>query len=189
MNSRETELIREIGLGNLKAFDEIFKSFYGPLCIYAADIINNRNYAEEIVQDVFLKFWLNRASIHITTSVKSYLYRMVHNHTLNFIRDYGLNREKEEVSFDDLNNRSKLLEIKTSYDVLDELLLQQMEEELSAAISNLPPQCNQIFRMARYQGMTYAEIAEELKISVSTVKSQMLRAIEKLKTTLDEHLK
>lgn len=188
MNLKEAEWIKEIRLGNLKAFDELFKCYYSPLCVYSADIINNRSNAEEIVQDVFLKFWNSRSSIEIKSSVKSYLYRMVHNQTLNFIRDNAQERNNANISLDDLDSRAKLLNIHGSYDVLDELLLHQIEQELSDAIGNLPSQCRDIFCMARYQGNTYSEIATKLNVSVSTVKSQMLRAIDKLKTALESYL-
>ncbi len=177
----------EIQTGNLKAFNSVFKSYYSPLCVYANDILKNRAFAEEIVQDVFLKLWNNRNNITVKYSLKSYLYRMVHNHTLNYIRDHINNIN--EISTDDLSVRSKILDIESSANILDDIISQQIETELKQAIEELSPQCRQIFHLARYQQLTYSQIAQKLDISVSTVKSQMLRAIEKLKLLMEQHLK
>lgn len=177
----------EIRAGNLIAFNSVFKSYYSPLCVYANDILKNRAFAEEIVQDVFLKLWNNRNNITVKYSLKSYLYRMVHNHTLNYIRDHINNIN--EISADDLSVRSKILDIESSANILDDIISQQIETELKLAIEELSPQCRQIFHLARYQQLTYSQIAEKLNISVSTVKSQMLRAIEKLKLLMEQHLK
>lgn len=112
---------------------------------------------------------------------------MVHNHTLNYIRDHINNIN--EISADDLSVRSKILDIESSANILDDIISQQIETELKQAIEELSPQCRQIFHLSRYQQLTYSQIAEKLNISVSTVKSQMLRAIEKLKLLMEQHLK
>ncbi|HEX3008034.1 MAG TPA: RNA polymerase sigma-70 factor [Bacteroidales bacterium] len=187
MNTIEANWIKEIQLGNIKAFDSLFKSYYSPLCLYASDIVKDRTKAEEIVQDVFLKFWNNRDSIYITTSVKAYLYRMIHNQALNYIRNRGVEGKKEELFLDDIENRNKILDIESSYNVLDELINEHIEKELTRAIADLSPQCREIFCLARYQNLSYREIATKLDISLSTVKSQMLRSIEKLKSLLKEN--
>lgn len=183
---RSTEF-EEIQSGNLKAFNNVFKSYYSPLCVYASDILKSKALAEEVVQDVFLKLWNNRNNISVKHSLKSYLYRMVHNHTLNYIRDHLSNTN--EISADDLTIRAKILDIESAANILDDIISQQIETELKLAIEELSPQCREIFQMARYQQLTYSEIATKLDISVSTVKSQMMRAIEKLKSLMESHLK
>lgn len=189
MDIKEADWLREIQTGNLRAFDSLFKRFYSPLCLYALDIVKNKSIAEEIVQDIFLKFWNNRETIQIRISLRSYLYRMVHNYSLNYIRNNFPTDQRLEVSLDELQRRCNILDIESSANVLDEIINQQMETELAKAIESLSPQCREIFYMARYQLMSYSEIATKLEISVSTVKSQMLRSIEKLKTTLNFYLK
>jgi RNA polymerase sigma-70 factor (ECF subfamily) len=112
---------------------------------------------------------------------------MVHNHTLNYIRDHLGNTH--EISADDLTIRAKILDIESTANILDDIISQQIETELKQAIEELSPQCREIFQLARYQQLNYSEIAAKLDISVSTVKSQMLRAIEKLKSLMELHLK
>lgn len=189
MDLNEADWFNEIKYGNLKAFDNLFKDLYASLCIYASDILKNRSIAEEVVQDVFLKLWNNRETININTSLKSYLYRMVHNQSLNFLRDRIAQRKAEEISVDDISYRSLVFGLESSYDLLNDLIGNNIEQELERAITELPPQCREIFCLARYQMLSYREIAEKLDISVSTVKSQMLRSIGKLKSMLNPYLK
>ena len=78
------------------AFERIFREHYAPLCRYATGIVKDPDSAEEVVQDVFFRIWEKRDTLAITTSVKSYLYRAVHNSCINFVQ-----RKKEHVSFDE----------------------------------------------------------------------------------------
>ena len=158
------------------------------MCIYAKDLLKISEIAEEVVQDVFVKLWNNRATISINTSLKAYLYRMVHNHSLNYIRDNSTRKSIKAFSMDDLKWRFELLELESSYSIIDELLSDQIENDLNKAIDALPEQCKKIFCFSRYQGFSYSKIAEQLDISVSSVKTQMQRAVERLKESLDKYM-
>jgi RNA polymerase sigma-70 factor (family 1) len=184
MNNIEKEIFSKIQDGDIKAFDILFTSYYPILCIYAKDLLKVSEIAEEVVQDVFVKLWKNRSSISIKTSLKAYLYRMVHNHSLNYIRDNSTRKTIKAFSMDDLKWRFELLELESSYSILDELLSDQIEDDLNKAIDALPEQCKKVFCYSRYQGLSYSKIADELDISVSSVKTQMQRAVERLKEVL-----
>jgi len=184
MNPTEKEIIDKIQEGNSKAFDFLFTSYYSSLCNYARDLVKSTEIAEEVVQDVFFKLWVKRSVLSIQTSLKAYLYRMVHNHCLNYIRDHTTQKTLKTLSFEDLQTRLAIFDIESRDSVLDDLLSEQIEIDLNKAINALPEQCKKIFYLCRFEGLSYPEIAEKLDISVSTVKTQMLRAIEKLKDIL-----
>lgn len=181
MNSLEKEIVDKIREGDIKAFDFLFISYYPGLCAYAGDLVKSAEIAEEMVQDVFLKLWNKRSVLSVQTSLKAYLYRMIHNHCLNYIRDHSTQKTIKTLSLEDLQTRLALFDIESSGSALDDLLSEQIENDLSKAINVLPEQCKKIFYLCRFQGLSYPEIAAQLNVSVSTVKTQMLRAIEKLK--------
>jgi RNA polymerase sigma-70 factor, ECF subfamily len=187
MNNIEKEILHRVQQGDIKAFDFLFNSYYAMLCVYAKDLLKIPQIAEEIVQDVFLKFWNNRSALSVKTSVKGYLYKMVHNHCLNYIRDHSTQKTIKEYSIEDIKSRLDLLETDTSNSVLDDLLSDQIEDDLNEAIDSLPEQSRKIFCMCRFQGLSYSEAANQLNISVSTVKTLMLRSMEKLKEKLEKH--
>lgn len=182
MKPIEKEIFGKIQEDDLKALDFLFLSYYSSLCAYAKDLLKISEIAEEVVQDVFLKFWEKRSELSVHTSLKAYLYRMVHNHCLNYIRNNT--KTIKTSSFEDIKTRFDLLEIESSDSIFDHLLSDQIENDLDKAVEALPEQCKKIFYLCRYQGHSYPEIAGQLNISVSTVKTQMLRAIEKLKGVL-----
>jgi len=184
MNNIEKEILSKIQEGDIKVFDFLFNSYYSILCVYAKGLLRVSQIAEEVVQDVFLKLWNGRSALSINISLKAYLYKTVHNRCLNYIRDHSTQKVIKEFSIDDIKSRFELLEIESSYSILDELLSDQIEDDLNQAIDSLPEQGKKIFCLCRFQGLSYSEVAEQLNISVSTVKTQMLRSIEKLKGEL-----
>jgi RNA polymerase sigma-70 factor (ECF subfamily) len=188
MNYLEKELIEKIRNNDTRAFDVVFNRYYSILCTFAADLIMRIDLAEEIVQDVFVKFWDHRNSIHVTTSLKAYLFKMVQNSCYNYIRDHATLKNIKEVSIEDITLQFELLKINDTDSVFDKLWSAEMESDLSKAIESLPDQCKEIFYLCRYEGLTYSEISKKLAISVSTVKTQMSRAMEKLEVVVKKYI-
>jgi RNA polymerase sigma-70 factor (ECF subfamily) len=184
MNPIEKEIFGKIREGDIKAFDFLFISYYPSLCAYAKDLVKMSEIAEEVVQDVFLKLWNKRSALSVQTSLKAYMYRMVHNHCLNYIRDHSTQKAIKTLYFEDLQTRIALIDLESPGSIFDDLLSEQIENDLNKAIDGLPEHCKKIFQLCRFQGLSYPEIAEQLDISLSTVKTQMLRAIEKLKEVM-----
>lgn len=188
MNYLEKELLEKIRNNNTKAFDVVFNNYYIALCTFANDLLKRADLAEEVVQDVFIKFWNNRSVININTSLKAYLYKMVQNHCINYIRDNNTSKIRKEISIDDAVQQVEILKLSDSDLVFDKLWTSEVEIELSKAIDSLPDQCREIFCMARYDAFSYSEIAQKLNISVSTVKTQMSRAVEKLEVVVKKYI-
>ncbi|MGQ7869160.1 RNA polymerase sigma-70 factor [Sunxiuqinia sp. sy24] len=159
-----------------KAFEYIFNSHYAALCSYASGILGNHEDAKDIVNDCFMEFWNKRQSIEITSSLKSYLYIAVRNLSINQLR-----KRKQKVTFN--SERSypfyKQEEISDKIEQLQQL--DKLEEQLKDAIESLPQQCRYIFFLNRYEQMSYKAIAEKLNLSVGTVKTQIARALKKIR--------
>jgi len=72
--------------GDIGVFEEIYRLYYAPLCFYCLRYVGDMEEAKEIVQGLFLKIWLRKEDLKITTSVKSYLYKSVQNYALNYLK-------------------------------------------------------------------------------------------------------
>ncbi len=141
------------------------------MSLYAAKIIHDQGAIEEIVSDCFIKIWEKRQKLQIHKSVKHYLFLMLRNAIIDYLRK--LENEKE-LSFD-------------IPDFPDETYFdeQQSFAQLHQSISKLPEQRRLILEMIAFDNLSYKETAEKLGISVNTVKTQMGRAYKFLKETLN----
>ena len=155
--------------------DQLFNEYYGDLCRKAFRILNNKVISEDIVQDVFLKLWENRKKIHIQTSLKAYLSRMVFNESISYLR-----KNKELIDFSD---NIEIEDIHSNF--TDEKIDQnELKGIIDNAINKLPPACKTIFLLSRFDKLTYKQIAEKLDISIKTVENQMGKALKILRKTI-----
>jgi RNA polymerase sigma-70 factor (ECF subfamily) len=162
------------------AFEQVFKMYYKNLHAYVCTILKEETYAEEIVQQVFFKLWERAENISITSSVAAYLYRAVHNESLNHLKHQKVkNAHRLHVAYsmkDAAEAAPKTLQAK------------ELERRIQLALNELPEQCRTIFQMSRFEEMKYREIAEQLRISVKTVENQIGKALKILREQLVEYL-
>lgn len=172
----DIELIDKIRKGNESAFEELFRNYYAPLCLFACKYIDEDN-AEELVQDFFARIWENRHLINIHSSVNQYLFQSVKNRCYNFIKQQKV-------------KRSHIPQIKRELDHEEDISAYFMNHELfrkiEKSIQSLPPKRREIFRLSREEGLKYREIAEKLNISIKTVETQMGLALKHLRETLKD---
>lgn len=188
MSVLEKSIWEKIRAGDLKSFEMLFDCYFKGLRTYAQDLLKNSQDAEEIVQDVFYVLWDKRNSILIHSSLKAYLFRSVHNHCINFIQHRQISERKSTEFFQnqvEQTQRSSL--VKEEY-ALDQIMAADLEQEIEEAIKSLPHQCREVFYLCRYNNLKIREIAEKLELSESTVKTQLYRALDKLRVMLKEHL-
>lgn len=157
---------------NIRDFEIQFKKLYLPLGMYALRLVNDADVAEDLEQDAFMKVWLYMEDGGKTDNFSSYMYRAVRNECLKYLRD--------------------------KHETLDESFIPDVVEEdidtsfrdarIWKAIDDLPAKCQEIFLMSKRDGFTNEEIADELDISIKTVKNQMTKAFARLRETLsDKH--
>ncbi len=176
----EQEIIGAIREGNERIFEETFRKYYQSLCNYANSILKEIDEAEEVVQNLFLSIWEKRSDLEISISLKSYLYRAVHNHCLNRIKHLKVREEYQQyaVNFYDASYES----------VSQTVMKNELEAKIEEAIKKLPEQCRLIFRMSRFEELKYHEIAEQLELSPKTVENQIGKALKILRVELAEYL-
>lgn len=173
----EKNIFENIKRGDKKAFEQLFKSYYGHLCAFANKIIVDEISAEEIVQDFFVKLWERRQQLSIESSIKSYLFRSVKNLCLNQIKhnNIKLQHAQQVINSAETNNyRDNYIEV-------------NLINDIAQSIESLPEKRREIFRLSREKGLKYREIAEKLNISVKTVETQMGLAIKTLRKKLKKY--
>ena len=161
----------------------VFKTYYARLCAYACDYTRQLETAEDLVKDFFLNFWNNREKLEIKTSLSGYLFRSVHNHCINY-----LTREKNKNS-EIISDNLYLIELKLKQPLtadypIGNLLAKETEDQILAVIEKLPDQCREIFKLSRFDELSYKKIAEKLNISENTVKVQIYMALKKIKEAI-----
>ncbi len=182
-------LVKRLIKGDKKAFRSLYDRYHNEIYAYSLSLLKSKPYAEEIVQDVFLKIWTKRKKLDVSLSFKSYLYTITRNMCFNFLKKAAHEiKLREQVFFQSQiskspdNYHSKNIE---SDDFADGNIQEaEIEEIKQQAIGLLPPKRRQIFEMSRNEGKSYADISKELGISVSTVKSQMSKALETIRIFL-----
>lgn len=175
--TEDKELFLKLTTGDEQAFQTLFRKYYSGLCRFAHQFLNDKEQAEEAVQDMFVKIWEKRESLNIETSVKHYFFRSVRNHCLNQIQHEKIKKQYATRMLD-----SAQQEIATEQFFLEVGLIQRIEK----SIDSLPPKRKEIFRLSREQGMKYKEIAETLNISIKTVEAQMGLALKHLREELKD---
>ena len=167
-----------ISQGHEPALTELYRLFSKRLHHFARVITRSPEIAEEIVEDVFVKLWINRSRINEIENLTVYLYVATKNKALNAVSQKA--RALIQAPFDDLD-------IETGNMVSDpytSLITAEMMQKMQQAVESLPPRCKLIFKLVREDGLKHREVAEVLNISINTVDVQMAIAIKKICTTL-----
>ena len=172
--------ISDLKSGDHKSYETLFRHFYAPLCNYAYSILRDADEAEDMVQKLFCKLWDQRERIEIHTSVKSYLYRMIHNDCMNKIRQCSIRTEHNEYYV----YEKELV----SNEVENTVLATELEQQIEKIIESMPPRCREVFKMSRQQQLSYNEIARDLQITTNTVETQIVKALRILRTGLKDYL-
>lgn len=183
----DTILVDKIKKGDIDAFEIIFKRYYKKLCIFAEDFVKEKHMAEEIVSDVFYKIWENKDELHITKSFQAYLFMSVQNTSIKYLEHLKVLKKYQEFATTALRNKELLYSNNDQYPIAN-LISKEIESEINAAIQALPDQCRQVFCLHRFNELSYEEISVKLNISINTVRTQMMRALKKLRENLKEYL-
>lgn len=188
MEASERIIVGLLKAGDAKAWRWLYAHHYEVLCRMADDYLCDPFLAESMVEDVIFHFWEMRDTVEIQTSLRAYLVRAVRNRCLNHLSS---KQERCETSFSELPLESldASLFFRTSDEhPLGRLLEKELEEKIIRAVESIPPESRQVFRKSRFERKKNDEIAQELGISVNTVKYHIKRALAILREHLGEYL-
>ena len=161
-------------------FDKIYVLYYSRMFRFAKEYVLFDEDAENIVQDVFLLLWEKREVLDIQISLVAYLFALVKNKSLDYLRHKVIADEYKQ----ELSAKLTALELLNYSFTSDE----EIEQILMTAINKLPERCRQVFLKSRIEGKKNREIANELNLTVSTVENQMTIALRKLRVELKDYL-
>lgn len=191
MNTPDSEhfFILRLQSGDMTAFNAVFRRFYARLCSYAFQIVHDRSEAESVVDDVMLGLWENHANIDPSQPIENYLLTAVRNRSINALKT--MMRRPQAAMPDILEDEAEML----ATVFVDEnqpasiLMSRELEEKVHAAIDSLPDECRTVFKKSRFEQKSYKEIAQDLGVSVNTVKYHIKRAIALLQDSLGGYLR
>ncbi len=168
--------------GDAQAFEVFFKAHYKPLVFFAEQLLENAGEAEDIVKDSYVKLWHKHADFDHPKSIKGFLYTTTRNACLNHLRHEKVkdHYQREMIYLDDQRGEEKILQ---------QMIHSELLASIYKEIEKLPEKRRQVFRMIFFEGMKNDEIAEQLGISVFTVKEHRAKALAQLRLRFtDEQL-
>nr|WP_278622611.1 RNA polymerase sigma-70 factor [Parabacteroides gordonii] len=176
MNASITDekLIAAIGNDDYTSYNRLFVRYYSRLCCYVYRLLGEKEDAEDVVQELFLTLWNNRKKIAIVENVSGYLYKMARNLALNHIRTQTnyktiLDNQEEQLPYYEENS----------------LETEEFRMALYDCINLLPGRCKEVLLLHRIKGLKQKEIADQLSISVKTIKNQIWASLQRLKKCLE----
>ena len=167
------EVLQQIKQGNQEAFMFLYEDYHARLYSYIIKFVKVPAFAEDLLQEVFLKVWESRSKIRPHLSFNAYLYKICRNKAYDFIKEMAADNEMRGAVMHSLTEGSNAVDV--------DLLSRQYEMVLQGAVSNLPPQRRNIFKLCRQEGRKYEEVAEMLQISRNTVKEHMVLAVKSIR--------
>lgn len=172
------DIVLRIKAGDKQAFEEVFRRCYAEMCGYAGRYIEDRDEAEEIVQDVFFNYWNKKELLDITGSLEGYLFRSVRNACFNHLKHMQVRTRFAQ----------QVVVTKEEGDYSNGIEVLELQERIEESLDQLPPERKKIFRLSREEGLKYKEIADRLGLSIKTVEAQMGKALKFLRENLAEYL-
>lgn len=176
--------IQALRNGEKKAFEEVYNEFFGVLYHLCIQYIHDQNVAEEIVQDTFMKLWEIRKTLNDQINIRNFLYTITKNNCLNYLRNQKISMKHQE--------NMKYLEMQFNYEALEKLgnylQFEELRSKIEEAISKLPAEVMETFKLSRFEELSYKGIADQQGISVKTVEARISKALRILRVDLKDYL-
>jgi len=167
MGYSEQQVLQRIQQGDESAFGSLYSHYRDPALRFCISIVKDKEEAENILHDVFVKLWHRRTSINPDLNFSSYLFTSIKNKVFDYLKEVKKNESMKQ----NLWEQMQALQEEDAEEVT-----QEKHAKVVQAIENLSASRKMIVKMNIEEGMSYAEIAEQLNISKNTVKNQLVKA-------------
>ena len=174
MQNIEKDILLKAQMGDIDAFEEIYKISSGYVYTIILKVVGNKEDAEEVTQDVFISVYKNLKRFGFRSSFKTWLYRIAVNRAINMFNKRKKERPRKVLFDENIDYAREENDTKTDIDKKHD------EKVLEAILEELPPDQKACLVLKEIEGMKYEEIAQTLNINLNTVRSRLKRAREKL---------
>ncbi|GAB7087179.1 RNA polymerase sigma factor [Marinifilum fragile] len=172
----DQSILEHIRRGDKEGLDFLFRRYYKPLVLYANAFVNDIHKAEDVVQELFIKFWNDKLFDRLyNNTLSTYLFALVKNASLNHINKKDILSDTAEFSHLEIAEEEA------------RRIAEEGIQKVKQAIEELPEKTRKVVECIMIQNMKYKEAAEELEVSVNTVKTLLRNGISKLKEDLKDH--
>ncbi len=163
-----------------KGCELLFRRYHRALCSHAMRFVYSKEVAEDLVSDVFVKFWKKKSYLSVNSSYRFYLFRCVRNQAYSYLRSEFKVFDSLEDSKESESSESSRPDNITIYD--------ETYNRVKEIVEDLPPQCRKVFLMSRFECKKHQEIATEMGISTKTVEAHLTKGINALRIGLKNYL-
>jgi RNA polymerase sigma-70 factor (ECF subfamily) len=177
----DRELFARIAEGDENAFKEVFQHYGAIIHPYVSKIVKEESIAREIVQEVFLKLWINRETLTKIENPASWLFRIASNLSISHFRKQELDKRLLK----EIKSRNGGEAEGSHVDTVDELSAKELRILIQEAVDQLPTKRKEIYLLSREQGLSRKEVAERLNLSENTVRNQIAIALQHIQ----DHIK
>lgn len=170
--------------GDKKAYEAVYDEFFGVLYHLCLNYLHDDKVSEELVQDTFMKLWEIRETLNDQINIRNFLYTITKNNCLNYLRNQKISLKHQE--------NMKYLEMQFNYESLEKLgnylQFEELRNKIDEAISKLPAEVIETFKLSRFEELPYREIADRQGISIKTVEARISKSLRILRVELKDYL-
>lgn len=174
MEDKEIDILIRLQKRDREAFRFLYEQYFAKMVLFAESYLYDEEEAKDLVQDLFFYIWDHAKTLQVMTSLKAYLYTSLRNRCLNVLRDRKIRDEHND----------KLFEAQLFSGTEDVVIDEEVQRRLQEALDSLPDRCKEIILLKVVEGKKNREIAEQLDIAETTVKTQVQRAYRMLREKL-----
>jgi RNA polymerase sigma-70 factor (ECF subfamily) len=177
-NYSDQQLLNLLRADNVAAFNAIYERYSKPLYLYILSKLETGEISKDVLQDLFVSLWEKRKQLHISESLKSYLYQSARHKVIDIYR--------KNTSY-----RKYLQQLTEHFDAQPETITEAVDykaknQEILEAINHLPERMKEIFMLSRLEHQSIEQIAQRLGLSQQTVKNQITKALKILRSHQDQ---
>ncbi len=179
---KTTEIINEeyyairLQQGDETAFRYIMNRYFAVITNFARRIVVNHAVAEDVAEETFIKLWNDHEKVGSFQSIKAFLFIAAKNACINELRKEKNLQYRHHAYAASMAGEADF--------IANEIIRAEVKAEILRAVNSLPEKMKRVFQLGFLEGLPNRKIAEELKVSVNTVKSQKFRALELVKGKL-----
>ncbi|GAA5221044.1 RNA polymerase sigma-70 factor [Membranihabitans marinus] len=150
--------------------DKAYQDYRDFLYVFFIKHVKIKSLAEDLAQDVFIKFWQKRDEIHSLENIDAWLFTLAKNHLNDHYRRLATEKKYQSAVWQEMERHSNT--------VIRDIYKKELEEEIQALLETLPPRQREIYVLSRQQGMSLEEIGQTLDLSPNTVKNHLVKALK-----------